>query len=453
MTPLPDGVSDALVSTNTVKLAELHWYLLKASNHVHSLSIRVIPHKRFPNFEDREITEFGREVGRDPIHWWVWKKETNIEELRIRTERALVGAQSLKKASEEELTSTAKSCVELAARLKNFADSHGADIDEVLTYVRWLNSRDALAPSMLFNYRVWGTTRMSDRHFDLQADIFENEAKPVVRSLAEIVLGLHGRIMSVFDKALWEYADEIWGDGESPETPKEIDVTMPRVVALATTRAYRDCSTYFAFIRDSLRNVLLDIEEFVEQRNLMASDSFWRTFIEKAVRSPKTETLLWDFKETLGMWHAPKPDRQSLRIEFVEDVASFANGRGGVLVIGVADAREIIGIAGSIHDRENLVKAASDAVNNHLEYGPKIVTFHEVIMRVQEAHKVCLVVIISQTCEAVGVNDGNGHYTYPVRQGTGLFRASRVDVSTSKNFIHRDNHDFLNDLEQFTRDN
>jgi hypothetical protein len=53
------------------------------------------------------------------------------------------------------------------------------------------------------------------------------------------------------------------------------------------------------WVRNSLRNVLLDIGKCVSQRNLMNSDSFWRRFILAAIQSDKHEAQLWDFKETL----------------------------------------------------------------------------------------------------------------------------------------------------------
>jgi hypothetical protein len=33
-------------------------------------------------FIQYEQTEFAREVGRDEINWWVFKKEPNLDELR-----------------------------------------------------------------------------------------------------------------------------------------------------------------------------------------------------------------------------------------------------------------------------------------------------------------------------------------------------------------------------------
>lgn len=69
-----------------------------------------------------------------------------------------------------------------------------------------------------------------------------------------------------------------------------------------------------------------------------------------------------------------------------------------------------------------------------------------------EGH-LCLVVMVAQTVEPVGVNDGNGRYTYPVRRETGIDRVSRATLSEHKSRIREDNHDFMNDLRRFVAEN
>ena len=54
--------------------------------------------------------------------------------------------------------------------------------------------------------------------------------------------------------------------------------------------AFEECAEYFEFVRDSLRNVLLDIEKFIEQRDFVNDDGFWRAFIEKVTTTPKAES-------------------------------------------------------------------------------------------------------------------------------------------------------------------
>jgi hypothetical protein len=74
------------------------------------------------------------------------------------------------------------------------------------------------------------------------------------------------------------------------------------------------------------RNIKLDIEKFKEPQSLYASDEFWRTFITKASRVKTAEPQLWDFKETLNVWHLKDdPARRQAKVTFEEDVASLAN--------------------------------------------------------------------------------------------------------------------------------
>jgi hypothetical protein len=113
---------------------------------------------------------------------------------------------------------------------------------------------------------------------------------------------------------------------------------MDRVVRLASRLAFEEFAEYFELVRDSLRNILLDVAKFVEQRDFVNDDAFWQSFIQKAIQTKKSENSLWDFKETLTMWHTgtkSEPEQTKAKVTFAEDVASFANAHGGVLIIGV----------------------------------------------------------------------------------------------------------------------
>ncbi len=225
---------------------------------------------------------------------------------------------------------------------------------------------------------------------------------------------------------------------------------MDRVVRLASRLAFEECAEYFELVRDSLRNILIDIDKFIEQRDFVNDDAFWQSFIKKATQTEKAENLLWDFKETLTMWHTgAKPETEQAKVAFAEDVASFANAHGGVLVIGVTDKREIVGI-GSGRELENRLKFASDVLSKHVEYGREIFRLRQIILPDKDGNpKVCLVVVIADACEPVGVHDGHGHYTYPVRREAGVTRVSRKEVFNPKMYIKSDNYDFLRELYQF----
>jgi predicted HTH transcriptional regulator len=202
-----------------------------------------------------------------------------------------------------------------------------------------------------------------------------------------------------------------------------------------------------------MRNILLDIDKFIEQGDLVNDDAFWRSFIQKVTQTQKVEPLLWDCKETLTMWHLEKnPERDQAKVTFCEDVASFANARGGVLVVGVTDKREIVGI-GSGHELENRLKFASDVLAAHLDYPRNITRLRQVAVKGKDGtDKVCLVVVVAQACEPVGVRDGAGRYTFPVRRETGLTRVSREEIFNPKMHIKSDSYEFLRELYQFVHE-
>ena len=153
-----------------------------------------------------------------------------------------------------------------------------------------------------------------------------------------------------------------------------MEIPEREVIARASSLVLDEFAIFFEWIRNSLRNVLLDIDKCVSQRNLMHSDLFWRRFISAAVHTKKHETQLWDFKETLTVWHAKGDAKNAAKVTFAEEVASFANAQGGVLVLGVKDSREIVGI-GSGGELESRLKFARDILAERLEYPRDVVTF------------------------------------------------------------------------------
>jgi Putative DNA-binding domain len=407
-----------------------------------------------PKFPSYERTDFGKEVGRDEINWWVFKQETSIDDLREQTQRALDAAQFLKQASATLKGNRPETYGELLNALRRFAEDRSAETAALYEYVRWLSSRDIMAPTILYTYRVWGSTRMSDRWVELNASSLEAPNPDTIRYLTEIVLGLISSRLGTLDRAYLEVGEEIWSSGHfDEESSAGITVPMGRVVRTASRIAYDECTIYFTEIRDSLRNILLDIEKFVAQRNILSSDAFWRAFVEKAIRSRTVEPQLWDFKKTLEMWMIEKgPEREGAKVAFSEDVASFANARGGVLLVGFTDQREIVGL-GNSREVESRLKFANEVLAKHLEYGRPIFRFHQLaLLGKDHQEKLCLLVIVAQACEVVGVSDGEGHYTYPVRRETGIKRESRDNLAMPKSHMKSDNYDFLRDLEQLVFD-
>jgi hypothetical protein len=449
---LPGNNHEALYSNATLMLGELHWHVLKAANALEKRGYTFV--KTHGEFGRHEPTELGKEVGHDEINWWVTKKEKRIEELRERTVAVLDAVQAMKKAVDTLRNKNhPESYQELLETLSAFATDHTRQIELLREYVLWLEARNELAPTILYTYRVWGSTKMSDRWITVEAgDAITNDLKKLS---AETVLGLRLRGLCTYDRMYLDIGQDIY-DSMTPEEQadgaKTVDVPVREATRRTVYETYGECAIYFTEIRDSLRNILLDIDKFCEQQALIHNISFWREFIVKAVHSKLAEPRVWDFKETLPIWHATGAGRTSAKVEFAEDVAALANARGGVLVVGVADdPRRIVGV-GSGKELENRLQFAKLVIAEHLECDRELVTFKQVYIEPEAIPVICLVVVVAQSCQPVGVNDGNGSFTYPIRLETGKQRSSRLDIASKKQFLKSDNVEFVSELRHFVRD-
>jgi Schlafen, AlbA_2 len=451
---MKDNVHDALYSPATLMLGEIHLRLLRSANQMDALRWAVV--KKSGRFSSRDLTDFGQEIGMDEIHWWVFKKEKRVIELREKTEEILNSADLLKEGALKLRNKSPQSYEHLLTMLKDFAEQYLREIEALKGYVSWLEARDPMAPRILFTYRVWGSTRMSDRQIKTTSQASLRLEPNLLRISAEIVLGVRMDGSRVYDDTRTEMLCEI-SEGMDPEQLSyagAINLPESRVLTRAASAICNECVSYFTELRESLRNVLIDIEKLEQQRELIYSDSFWREFISKAAKAKTAEPQLWDFKETLTVWHPVKnaEDRRKARVTFAEDVASFANTLGGILVVGVNDRREIVGI-GDGKELENRLKLARDVLAAHIKYDHEIAAFKQVVIGKKGEQKICLVVVISKAYQPVAVNDGADRFSYPVRRETGISRVAREDVPISKLHLASDNRDFMSALNQFVRDN
>jgi hypothetical protein len=239
-------------------------------------------------------------------------------------------------------------------------------------------------------------------------------------------------------------------DPEQVSGDAELIVPEDRVLRRTSYAVYDNCATYFTEIRDSLRNILLDIDKFKEEQALFESDEFWRQFIAKATTVKTVERQLWDFKKTLTLWHIKgENEKRDAKVTFAEDIASFANTSGGLLIVGIDDQKNIVGV-GTGRELENRLKIARDVAAQHIEYDRELVSFRQVAVKDNGQEKICLIIVISQAGSPVGVTDGQGSYRYPVRRETGITRVSRDAIRTR---LTSDNRGFLHELRQFIRDN
>jgi hypothetical protein len=407
-----------------------------------------------PPFGSYEPTALRKEIGKDEIHWWLIRREPNMEILRAKTKSTLDAVQKVKKAADGLANRQIPTSYEDLLRiLREFCDSHEREINLLYEYVSWLRARDELAPTILFTYRVWGSTKRSDRWPEIDPDAPETDEWTKI--LSEMVLGLRDRQLCTYNRVHYGIGADLY-DSMSPQEQAEglepIDVPYESAVRKTAWEAFAECATYFTELRDSLRNILLDIDKLSEQRLLIHSSSFWREFINASVKTEYAESRTWDFKETLPMWHSHGDAKAKAKIGFAEDVAAFANARGGVLLVGIADEpRVVIGLEPG-KTLENDLQSAAAVLKAHLDYGRDLFFFEQVEVQVADVSKLYLIIVIAQACEVVGVTDGEGHFTYPVRLQTGKHRGTRTEIGSTKVHIKSDNFDFVEELLQFIRD-
>lgn len=450
-----------LYCPETMKLAKLHWYLLKSETLMESLCCEAV---ELPSssggmkLHSYRRTDFGQEVGRDEIDWWINRKEDNIDHFCQQSTRALDAAQVLKKAAGKLKEIDPGSYEELLIALRQFAEMYSEQIDVLHEYVKWLYGRDKLAPDILFTYKVWGSTRRGDRTIKVSgtAEGPDEEDKATLNRLLEIALGVSDSWQRKVDREYMEVGYEIFEETAGNPEAADVEIVIPvgRVLRRATRKITDECETYFTFLRDSLRDVLNEIGKREDREKLIKSDAFWRSFVSKVIASGRVEGQLWDFKETLTMWHAPKEERLRAKVRFAERLASFANADGGCLIIGVSNGREVLGIANEAREQENRIKTACDALAEHIQYPRQIYHLQPVAVKDNSGvEKLCLIIAVARACEPVGVNDGEGRYSYPVRRGTGTEKGDPDALRESRIHDKNDLFDFLADLRQFVRDN
>jgi len=426
------------------KVGELHYKILESD---------IIVEKE--RHSDKGVDE---EIGRDEIHWWIFYKEKDLKELKSKTEKVLESAQKIKEDSvklKEMLF--VKKYSKLIDEIKKFCVEHELQIQSLIDYVDWLSEKDPKAPIMLFNYRILGSTRMGDRRIN----IFKRSKEITIKACTEIVLGLrrsyHGPTVGrVCNNVLGDILDS--KDPEDYETP--IKIPLDEVAIKTSHEVLHEMLDYFVCLRDALRNILLEIKEYEVSESILYDDNFWRSFVKKVMVLP-VENMRWDFKRALGMWMTKNSMKKKKEVEFCEDVASFANMEGGVLIIGISNKipRNVTGI----EDLENKMKYAKDVIMKGVSYHRELTHFHVLTLEDKSGiEKQCLLIIIKKTMLSVSVNkvepikhdEAFGSISgtqilpiYTIRNETGITRVERNKIDDSKRHLKHDSYEFLKSLE------
>jgi len=268
-----------LFNGSSFNLGQIHWYIQKANTEMYKKCWLDKPIGD-TEFTTPESTEFGHYVGDDEINWWVFKKETDIDELFERTENAFTFVQKLKNDSflfKEKFSP--KSYPDLIMNIKQFLEAHDKEINTLLDYVIWLNKKDVLAPSILFSTKTWGSTRSSDRDFEIYSNSIKEEDEISLRQCTELAIGLQLRSLYIIRNIRNNINSDI--HDSDPENYHEIPWTDITLINLTSRKILDEFASYFEFIRNSLRNIKFEIQKFNKINEILCSPFENRTKIGK----------------------------------------------------------------------------------------------------------------------------------------------------------------------------
>jgi len=215
-----------------------------------------------------------------------------------------------------------------------------------------------------------------------------------------------------------------------------------------------DCSNVKKISNEDYKEIYRDLEinlsQSEESNKTLTDNDFWRKFIIKAMKIEKYETELWDFKEFLEIWKTDDSQvKRKKKIDFCGHIASFANNKGGVLILGISDKtpREIKGL----NEVETKMNQFEDLISRFIDYPRNFVFIKSIMLIDSKGSEIdCIIIAIAQTKEVVAVKDDKNSYSYFFRITSGKKKRSPREIKESKKEIVRDNYKFLNLLrEQF----
>jgi hypothetical protein len=394
------------------------------------------------DFVRKELTTFGREVGADVPRWWVFAREPNVPEFWNETKQLFPIAQRLVRSAERLCRRPAPNYEHIIQELAAFLRSHVSEIESFLAYADHLSAKHKLAPAILFSYAVWGSTKRGDRTID------GCTAKGVarLRLAGEMALGIHQRKGPTLFWVWMDLLDEACEAAGEEGYPRVSASTLLHMVQICIRE---NVVAYFTELRDSLRHIDTLCQEFLQREYLYADDRLATRLLKKISDQKSTvETDLWDIKETLEMWSAPQPRKGAATIEFVEDVAAFANNRGGVIIIGVTNGtHKIVGV----DKPENRIKNIEAMIRKHTD--APVVNFVRIrAVPFAGVTRPCIIIVVGKTDIPIGVRQLNGNYSYPLRVGSGKERVSQKQISETKAYMKGAEFKFASELEAWVSD-
>lgn len=191
-----------------------------------------------------------------------------------------------------------------------------------------------------------------------------------------------------------------------------------------------------------IKNLEFSFTEREEELLIIEDNTFWKEFINRAKEDDQVESRLWDFKQTLDMWEADVNLKKKKQIEFCENVISFANADGGVIIIGITNEppRKIIGV----EHKETKINDCTEKILRWIR--PKIDFFHIKSITIEDNNgipKTCLLLVIGQTKKELRVQLEDGTCLFKVRLESGKQPIELEYIEKRKEEVLQTNYRFL----------
>lgn len=195
----------------------------------------------------------------------------------------------------------------------------------------------------------------------------------------------------------------------------------------------------------------IDIDRYKLQQSFLYEEDILRQFIRKAMQVKRIEDDLWDFKETLNFWKkSSKSEKREAIIKFCNQVTSFANLSGGILIIGITDKdpKRIVGI----DNLEEKIKQIKKVIRIFTEPKKDFIKSKEILMKDDSGiQRNILIIAIKQTKKPITVEQMNGEYICKKRNNTEAETVRYEEILKLKKDISRDNFDYFIHLKQFIK--
>jgi hypothetical protein len=235
---------------------------------------------------DFKRTEFGKEINHDIIHWWIFRKESNIDLFKVETDQALNAVKKLRrdlKLVKKEFYS--EDYLKTIIKVKEFTDEHKDEIEVFYDYVLWLSKKDIIAPGIIFNDSIWCSDIRDYYMFKIRNKNVQyiNE---IIKKSTEIALGVvrASPTKYTYYDASFDISEEYYN--RDPEAYGKSSITEKEIIARSTYLIFDQMFTFFQYCRNALDRINDEINNYYELQTLLNSS------IEKRLEKGKPKAFI-----------------------------------------------------------------------------------------------------------------------------------------------------------------